>query len=339
MAWQSVTVVAGKPTKAIELNTVQANITAQANGDAGAPKQQKAGMDTNSVGQDQVETDAIHTDEISSSPIEITSDPGGTGSKVVGIGLDTTDELFFPLNKMIDNGGAGSSADIDKFETANSASFDRRVVCSLDTTGFGNTPGITIRATKIDSSPPWDIGDGPIPFFTYAEIDSSGRAISVWTSKNPPWDVYSFAENILKKKLTSDEIYEKYGVEKSEIGRGRKYKLKRSIANYKTGEISDEIVEIDSDFKNKHMESRANPFSGWTEKDSNNNIATKKTTIVLIDPCETLSLLNMSEGGYSINDMIIGKNKELPRLKISNNYMSKRETPHPDIKIIPLSWV
>jgi hypothetical protein len=145
-------------------------------------------------------------------------------------------------------------------------------------------------------------------------------------------------ENVVKRKLTDEECYKKYGVKKSDVGGGRKYRIKRSIIDTKTNKVEDVLVELNPEFKNKHMKSLANPFKDFIVTDSAKKIVTRKTSVVLIDPCETCCLLDMSEGGHSINDMLLGKDADLPQLKISNNFMKRRKSPHKDIKIIPLKW-
>ena len=81
------------------------------------------------------------------------------------------------------------------------------------------------------------------------------------------------------------------------------------------------------------MAERANPFLGNKIIQDNKEVDLGPLTTVLFDPCETGKILELSQAGFFINDFIREN-----RLKITNEYLTNRATPHPDIKIIPVKW-
>ena len=241
---------------------------------------------------------------------------------------------FDPVMKWIDNGGSPDNVELIAYRST-STTLARIAVVNLNaSSGILATPGVTISLTRVDSSPPWDIGDGEIPFFIFVEIDSNGRPIYISSSANPPWDMYNLAENIVKRKMTDKELSDTYGINSSDLGMGRKYSLKRSLIDRESGTFEDTVIEVGKSFKNKHMSENASPFKyNKIFRKEGGEVSSSGNTIVLIDPCETIALLELYKGGYSINDFILNGD-----LEIANTPIVGRLSPHEDIKIVPLKW-
>lgn len=57
--------------------------------------------------------------------------------------------------------------------------------------GGAGTGSQTLSGSQlyIIASPPYDLGDGEIPLFVYAEIDTDGTVLSTWIAQDPPWHV------------------------------------------------------------------------------------------------------------------------------------------------------
>jgi hypothetical protein len=45
----------------------------------------------------------------------------------------------------------------------------------------------TITVRYVNSSPPYDLGQGEIPLFVFARVDSLGNVKDVWIAEDPPW--------------------------------------------------------------------------------------------------------------------------------------------------------
>jgi hypothetical protein len=45
----------------------------------------------------------------------------------------------------------------------------------------------TVRVQYVSGSPPYDLGDGPVPLFMFARVDGAGNTKAVWTAEDPPW--------------------------------------------------------------------------------------------------------------------------------------------------------
>lgn len=50
-----------------------------------------------------------------------------------------------------------------------------------------NSATAYVRTRYVDASPPYDLGDGEIPLFIYAVVDSNGQVVATSIDKNPPW--------------------------------------------------------------------------------------------------------------------------------------------------------
>lgn len=284
------------------------------------------------VGQTEIATDAVHQDEISETTQDLTVDPGGDGDATVQLSVSNSNFVFEPSLKLIDNGTALSTRIDNMIADTVETFFTRIYNIFLNASGGLNpTPGAIISNTRVDNSPPWDIDDGPIPFFLYAQINSEGRTIFVSSGANPPWEQSFFDNRFLKNKLTRKQLAEGFGVSEKDLG--KKYKIERSIIDYETATYEDKLIEITPQIKNRLMAERPHPFMGMRVLKDGKDVDLGPLTTVLIDPCETGKLLELNKAGFCINDLILEK-----RLKITNDFMTNRKSPHPDIKIIPLKW-
>lgn len=115
----------------------------------------------------------------------------------------------------------------------------------------------------ITSSPPYDLGDGEIPFFIFLLFDDSGKVICSYCSEVPPW-AYNGPTRI-QADVTK---------------KGKKYRKVKKLLDFESGQVEEVEEEITNDLKNKDMILIPHPFPSAEQTDS----------IILLDPVETLKL-------------------------------------------------
>lgn len=147
----------------------------------------------------------------------------------------------------------------------------------------------------IQASPPYNLGNGDIPLFVFAVIDSLGKIESVYCAEDPPWA--NNGQTDIRPDFHRD---------------GKAYQLKKQIPKLETvidnpaaltGYLAslDKMplieTEITHDIKNADMPLIPHPFTG-------NDLAGK--TVVMLDPvgsfCEKLH--QMALAGESINEIL-----------------------------------
>lgn len=178
-----------------------------ANGDAGAPKIQTAAYDAgsvnsaaigaNAVGQSEIASGAVHQSELDTSTGEV-SRSSSSGAHLI---LPGGAYGFYPQTRAT---GVGGDAQIS-FGLTNTV-YSTNIWLKATTTG----PTIFARQRYINSSAPYDLGDGVVPFFVFAEMDTSGSVVSLYCADVPPW-VYNGPTDVTGKpyKLQNGAI--KYG--------------------------------------------------------------------------------------------------------------------------------
>jgi hypothetical protein len=165
------------------------------------------------------------------------------------------------------------------------------VTCSAQTTGERSYA----RVRYITGSPPYNLGDGEVLLFVWLKLSSSGDIITTQTSRTPPW-AYNGPTNITADRYDTN---------------GKGYKTIRQI-NEIDGSIETFEREVDFDFKNSDMDLIPHPFVN-VQPDEN---------IILLDPPDTLYIMELFEMGESIIDLM---DKDYLRL---DNETIKRSTPN-----------
>jgi hypothetical protein len=152
-----------------------------------------------------------------------------------------------------------------------------------------------IRQLYISASPPYDLGDGEVPLFIFAVIDSLGKVESTWTAEDPPW-----ANN------GPTDIHVDYF---DEQGRGwQRRKRRPNMAALKNPELRDEelarlvpepdLIEVTQAVKHADMPLIPHPFV------FGNDLTGK--TVVLLDPVGQVTerLRRIHRGGESAADLL-----------------------------------
>lgn len=197
-------------------------------GSTGAPKIQKAAMDTDSVGATQIEANAVGNSELASAAVK----QGNLSTSTAENSLTVTNALYNVLH-FVATGGSY----INGWETrvSNTANVERlRVMPGEDSDGSTLVNTITAsyqalwsmlvqtnstasrtgyaRHTYTTASPPYVIGETDYPYFAYLSFDSEDNLVATSLACDPPWAYngpYKGAADVYKKKyktLSVDEI-------------------------------------------------------------------------------------------------------------------------------------
>lgn len=278
------------------MTKIRDNPIAITEGSSGAPKIQTAALEqtggseavttatirAGAVGNTELGSAAVKQGNLSTTDEE---DSSGTQAQVfilsgggysfgprARISTNTTDGFLATngLQSIVYDAGTGSLEITVSLTTTNT---------SYVTIGDAETTRTVYAMSRyINSSPPFDLGDGEIPLFSWALLDSSGNIVSVQTSEVPPW-AYNGPTDIMHDRTDKTT--------------GRKYKKVYEI-DEDSGLLLESEIEITQELKNRDMSLIPHPF------------ASKKSdqTVVLLDPVETGYLFDVKKGGQSINELL-----------------------------------
>lgn len=153
-------------------------------GATGAPKIQHAALDSNIVEQDNIDSAAVGQSQLKSTTGTVSTTT--TGGQVLT--LPGGQYGFYPQLKSNDVAGvaywgfsSGSGLGIEAAQVGG--------ISYLTNITISSTAGETATARQryIQSSPPYDLGDGEIPLFIFVEVDSSGAVVSAYEAPEAPW--------------------------------------------------------------------------------------------------------------------------------------------------------
>jgi hypothetical protein len=176
----------------IDMTALQADITAQAAGDSGAPKSSAASMDTNSVG-----TTALAAGAVSQAKM-----PTAQGSITIALGNNILSDWailpggsygFYPeVRVSTNNASAYICFEASELDPPFDFIFDYFSSTTYATTiGAGTSNQIrnfNAQQRYVQASPPYDLGDGLCHRFTFCQINKTTGAIEgVWTAPDAPW--------------------------------------------------------------------------------------------------------------------------------------------------------
>ena len=283
MAWTALTFAYGSLLTSTKMTQMQDNFTALAQGLSGAPVILQAAIDNAAVGQGELKT----TDGNVAPPAA----PGGHAvlpAGQYGFYLRIADEL--------------SDANTVTVQTCNT--FNAPADSGATTTiYFGYSAG-SFRAYQryVSASPPYDLGDGEIPLFVFAIVNSAGAVEATYIAQDAPW--HNNGPTSIRPNV--------------EIN-GRKYQRRRQIlaefgsakaalqAGLTRAQIMDRFAmdpmvdrEVTQTVKQADMGRIPHPWC------FGNNLTGK--TVVLLDPVSPLveRLGCIHDSGEDVNDIING---------------------------------
>lgn len=300
-------------------------------------------LGASSVGTSELAAGAVHQVDL-----DTTLNQGNTTNNVptlVNIGGGTY--AFYPqirASAAVGNGVAVAS--IAYLEDPNSVGTSGSVTTSFTTwITLASASGQTTYAQsrQIDSSPPYDLGDGPTHGFVYAEIEKgSGVIKSTTSSVSAPWH-YSGPTDIRGKKKKDGKSYQLIrDVTKTEepyAERGELFKFRAEMKAFRPSTTEERLrkmnyirelsaakmveVEVTQDIKNADM--GLIPKTIYSPEDS---------IIVLLDPMSEIlaELMPMRETGeIEISDLLYDG-----VLKVGNDPLPRHGPPGVDI--MPIKW-
>ena len=219
------------------------------------------------VGQSEIASGAVHQAELDTSTGEVST----TNTNAVDLTLAGGSYGFYPRVKR--------AAPSDGVVASISYSPDNTSYATNITLYSDSTSGTVYAEQRyINSSPPFDMGDGDVPIFIFVRVTAVGDVVAVYSADVPPW-AYNGPTNITGK-LDKD---------------GNKYQYRRKVIDRESGKFELEKILITNEIKNADMDLIPHPFaSGVAPGES----------IVLLDPPETEKLLLLHESGESINELL-----------------------------------
>ncbi len=321
MAWIPLVVNPDTPAFALQLNALQGNFTALAEGQAGAPKILSAAFDVasldgdrialatmdgnrliaGSVGETEIGIDAVHTGEISTSVAtnnfsmpspsfglihDRQTMSGGQHAfqpRTANIGPDSGDSEHLIFCYGADNNGVYGLGQYIAF-------------VNLNLTANAGWDGQAL-SRYIDSSAPWDMGDGEIPLFVFLRVKGNPMQVTASTIATAPCWGYNGNTSVIPDRVDKVSI----DPENPDLTRVRKWKniidpdqeANIILPPWKGGDPAqwnvDALdnylefcsnpplieVEIDHAMKNADMEGFPHPFSTLGDDE----------TVVLLEPC------------------------------------------------------
>lgn len=184
MTWTGQTFTVSQILTAAQMNNMQADMTALANGDAGAPSIQTAAYGTGTVDQAAIGASAVGQSEVKKS-YQTVSAAGTTNTfvfsgGVYGMSSQLTTNVSTTLCSLYMGAGPSVSA-------------------SSSWSLIDNTGTTSADLYYFTASPPYDMGDGEVPLFIYFRMDKSGNIKALSVSTEAPWH-YNGPTNIVPSK-------------------------------------------------------------------------------------------------------------------------------------------
>ncbi len=264
MAWTALSFAFGSKLTSLKMTQLFDNLTALANGDSGAPNVVQAGLST-------------ATGEVSTSSSANLTLPGGEYG-------------FYPQVKK----NVAGAAD---------AQIVRQGAGSLTTSyatiiGLYNATTNTVYAQQlyIQASPPYDIGDGEVPLFIFALVNSLGEIEAVYCAPEPPWALNG-PTRIMPTRREGGRAFrtELVSVPRPDPETATPGEIAAYLEALEKPQYAE--IEITQALKQADMGLIPHPFIG-------NDLTGK--TVALLDPVAPLTalLLELHEAGESINELL-----------------------------------
>ncbi len=305
MTWTGQSFSEGQVLTAVNLNNLQNDITAQANGDSGAPKNALASMASNSVDRSQIVSSAVTQSKLSTAMSEVSDATAGP----TDIALPGGEYGFYPQVKS----AASSSHQFIIADDFSGTSYVTNIAIDRQTgSGTGSA-----QHRYIQASPPYDLGDGQIPLFIFLLLDNNGKIVATYVAPEAPWHLngvtdiraeryadgksYRMVKDLPANLLAQRPMVEtiKVKMRASQVIDGVERALLRDFFSATAGlPLVEE--EITQEMKQADMDSIPHPFMA-------NDLTDR--TVVLLDPLSgiTLNLLELMQlSEFEVTEILMG---------------------------------
>lgn len=247
----------------------------------------------------------------------IYNDSGNTSPKYAGIGGQVADGAGTPqtLSYATYTLGLGAYSD-----------YERNYYMSADASG-GNAAGTTqLEEVYIQASPPYDLGDGEIPLFMFAVVNSSGEIEILTAAPEAPWH-YNGPTNIRADFYRNGKGYKRVKAIEAELGvKNMRAQAKADPKGIARRLLIDPLVEaeVGQDIKNADMPLIPHPFR---------HVKTDGKTIVMLDPVSdvTHELAALHSAGEDVYGLI-----KTGAVVIDNTALNRAAPP--GVLCVPVSW-
>lgn len=204
---------------------------------------------------------------------------------------------FYPQLTEENAGSGPHSASI--LSSFNMAAGDNTIIY-LDASAAGGSEGIYAYQRYVDASPPYNLGDGDVPLFVFAEVDAIGNVSRIYVAPEAPWH-HNGPTNIQAQRYDAQgrgyrkvrRLFAEHGSIKAARAAGL------SLAQIAARLADDplEEMEITQAIKQADMPLLPHPFIG-------NDLTGK--TIILLDPVSPFveRLFRLHEVGESISELL-----------------------------------
>lgn len=245
-----------------------------------------------SIGQPQVGPNAIGQSEIKESSSTVST------NSQTDVAL-TFSGGFYAFNWMVWAGG-GTGITHSRSILVASASAIRRITMRVSNAAYY----AYAREYYVQASPPYDLGDGEVPLFIFAVINSLGVVEMVSIAPEAPWH-YNGPTSIIASRKEGVRSWKEVPQIISDLNDANLTKQEAiRLGIYKRDELINRVntdkkteMEITQSIKQADMPLIPHPFIG-------NNLRGK--TIVMLDPVSPITerLLSMHDEGENINSLI-----------------------------------
>ncbi len=322
MVWTSIPnsdIDADSPITTGLMTALRDNVTAQANGDSGAPKNTDASFSTNTINANKLSNSSVTSTQIASNTIG----QGQIGSNAVGQSeLKTTtssQSLSLPVGTTSTLSLTGGVYGFNAGARSLNYSFTN-YRCTGGAASYATTESVIHNDSSthtayfyhgyVQASPPYNLGDGDIPLFVYIVVDnSSGEAESISVAPEASWHYNGHTDiRATRKDNVSGRSWKEVPQIISDLNDANLTKQEAVRLGVYTRDVitdrllSDNIVEMEitQNIKQADMNIIPHPYTF-------NNLRGK--TVVMLDPVSPLTekLLYMHESGEDVLQLIEGE--------------------------------
>lgn len=186
----------GKPIRSVDITALKNNVTALAEGASGAPRLQTAAYNDLSVTTGKLANSAATQAKVAAAAIGQAQLKTATGGGSVSTGwtravLPGGEYGFVPgfYNSIYPSFNVFPEALVGFFDAGSGTpSFNHNTQTSyVSTRSYGGSGTFLWHQRYIQASPPYDLGDGEVPLFVFALVDSNGEVQGTWIAPDPPW--------------------------------------------------------------------------------------------------------------------------------------------------------
>lgn len=231
--------------------------------------------------------------------------------RIVATGGTYTFHLFL--------GGDGSGLDYFPYVVDGAVTGYNTTVFAWGPNDSGGERTYYLSSRYIQASPPYDLGDGEIPLFVFAEVTPGGRVVAVDVANDPPW-AYNGPTCIRPDAIRDGKKYRRVRQVLAEHGSVRAaMQAGLSRVEFVDRMATDPVVdvEITPAMKNADMPLIPHPF---VAKAAGNQV-------VLLDPVSPLvyklsSVHGVAERGETIGELLMGGD-----LRLDNSPLTRSAPP------------